>query len=116
MVVLTATNGFCVDSAVKYINVEVPSVLTIPNVITPNGDGNNDVFYLNTFNIGQISMSVFDRWGLLMFENTDTGKMSWDGKNKSGNIVNDGIYFYTIKATGIDKKYYERKGTISVFK
>ena len=116
MVVLTATNGFCVDSAVKYINVEVPSVLTIPNVITPNGDGNNDVFYLNTFNIGQISMSVFDRWGLLMFENTDTGKMSWDGKNKSGNIVNDGIYFYTIKATGLDKAHYERKGTISVFK
>jgi len=116
MVILTATNGFCVDSAVRYINVEVPSVLIIPNVITPNGDGNNDVFFLNTFNIGQISMSVYDRWGLLMFENTDNGKMSWDGKSKSGNIVNDGTYFYTIKATGNDKKYYERKGTINVFK
>jgi flagellar hook assembly protein FlgD len=51
-----------------------------------------------------------------MFEHTDTGKMSWDGKNTSGNIVTDGTYFYIIKASGLDDKGYDLKGTITVFK
>jgi gliding motility-associated-like protein len=116
MVVLTATKGFCVDTAIRFIKVDIISELKVPNVITPNGDGNNDLFFLDALNMGQITMTVFDRWGIKMFEHTDTGKMSWDGKNTSGNIVTDGTYFYIIKASGLDDKGYDLKGTITVFK
>jgi gliding motility-associated-like protein len=115
-VTLIVTKGFCVDTASTIIYVDLPSGLIAPNVITPNGDGKNDVFYLDALNIGQISMFVFDRWGLKIFDASDFGKMSWDGKNQSGNTVSDGVYYYVIKATGLDNKPYELKGIISVFK
>ena len=115
-VTLIVNKGFCVDTAKTFIYVDLPSGLIAPNVITPNGDGKNDMFYLDALNIGQITMYVFDRWGLKIFEATDFGKMSWDGKNHSGTIVSDGVYYYVIKATGLDNKPYELKGTISVFK
>ncbi|MBS1638225.1 MAG: gliding motility-associated C-terminal domain-containing protein [Bacteroidetes bacterium] len=115
-VVLTATNGYCVDMDTVVITVDLVSFLTIPNVFTPNGDGVNDVFKLGTVNMGEIHMIVYDRWGLKMFEATENGNMNWDGKNKGGNTVSDGTYFYVIKATGLDAQKYDLKGTINVFK
>lgn len=115
-VTLIVTKGFCIDTASTIIYVDLPSGLTAPNVITPNGDGKNDVFYLDALNVGQISMFVFDRWGLKIYDASDFGKMSWGGKNNSGNIVSDGVYYYVIKATGLDNKPYDLKGIINVFK
>jgi gliding motility-associated-like protein len=87
----------------------------VPNVFTPNGDGKNDVFTFNAVNMGQITITIFDRWGLKMFEATDTGNIRWDGKNKSGKTVTDGTYFYILTATGLDGVQYDKQGTISVF-
>ena len=114
-VILTAMNGVCQDTAVKYIKVDVVSSFTVPNVFTPNGDGKNDVFRLNAVNMGEINMTIFDRWGLKMFEATDNGKMEWDGKNKGGSTVTDGTYFYIIRASGLDDSTYDLKGTVNVF-
>ncbi len=75
----------------------------------------NDVFTFNAINMGDITLTVFDRWGLKMFETTASGNIKWDGKNKSGNTVNDGTYFYIIKATGLDGVQYDKQGTINVF-
>ena len=114
-VVLSATNGYCVDTAVKYIKVDLISKFEVPNVFTPNGDGKNDVFTFNAENMGEIYVIIYDRWGLKMFESTSTGNVRWDGKNKGGSIVTDGTYFYIIKATGLDNAKYDLKGTVTVF-
>lgn len=115
-VFLTATKGFCQDTAVQFIKVDLISIFKIPNVFTPNGDGVNDLFLLDATNMGEITMTIFDRWGLKMLESTDVGKMIWDGKTKGGHLVADGTYFYVIKATGLDGALYDLKGTINVFK
>ena len=115
-VILTATKGFCQDTAIRFIKVDLISILKIPNVFTPNGDGINDVFLLDVTNMGEIFMTVFDRWGLKMLESTDTGKMAWDGKTKGGSVVSDGTYFYIIKAIGLDGVNYDLKGKINVFR
>lgn len=115
LVVLTAIDGFCIDTAARIIKVGLVSFFKAPNVFTPNGDGQNDLFYLDCINMGDITMTIFDRWGLKMFEKTESGKMSWDGKNMGGSLVNDGTYFYIIKATGLDTKAYDLKGTVNVF-
>ncbi len=114
-VVLTATSGFCQDTAVRYIRVDVISSFAVPNVFTPNGDGKNDFFTFDAVNMGEINVTIYDRWGLKMFETTGTGNVSWDGKNKGGSIVSDGTYFYIIKATGLDAVKYDLKGTVNVF-
>ncbi|MCC6181360.1 MAG: gliding motility-associated C-terminal domain-containing protein [Bacteroidia bacterium] len=114
-VILTAQNGTCMDTAVRIITVDATSKFEVPNVFTPNGDGVNDVFTFNAVNMGEIHLMIYDRWGLLMFDGTANGNIKWDGKNKSGNIVTDGTYFYIIKATGLDSKEYDLKGSVNVF-
>ncbi|HPQ12007.1 MAG TPA: PKD domain-containing protein [Paludibacteraceae bacterium] len=74
-------NG-CREYATKRIWIGAP---TLPNTITPNGDGKNDLL-LKGFHI-----QVFNRNGLLLFD----GREGWDGTYK-GKPVSEGTYFYVL--------------------
>lgn len=73
-----------------------PSVI-VPNIFTPNGDKNNDVFKLTTVNAAEIEIKINNRWGSNVYTGTglDAG---WDGKI-DGTIAPDGVYFvqYTVR-------------------
>jgi gliding motility-associated-like protein len=114
-----AKKGTCLDSVTKlYIKVNVPSRFEVPNVFTPNNDGINDFFFLHTASLNDISASIYDRWGRLVFktEHSTTGNISWDGKTPEGKDAPTGTYFYVIKADGSDGKAYEEKGTLSLIR
>ncbi|MES2762774.1 MAG: gliding motility-associated C-terminal domain-containing protein [Bacteroidota bacterium] len=113
---ITATLGSCSASDVVTIVVDIDEDLIVPNVFTPNGDGSNDVFTLKATNIGEINMTIFDRWGLKMFGGTATGNITWDGKTLSGSLVPDGTYFYIIKAVSLSGKEYDLKGSVNLFR
>jgi gliding motility-associated-like protein len=116
-VMLISSKGLCIDTAYQVIKVEIPSRLEIPNVFTPNGDGSNDVFFLHTQNLTNISTWVFDRWGNKVYEVTsETGNIAWDGKSQAGKECPAGTYFYIIKATGKDGKEYEQKGNVNLYR
>lgn len=68
--------------------------LALPNVISPNGDGVNDVFRLNDrFQLTDcMQYQIYNRWGNLIFE----GFGEWDGHTYSGQKVPDGTYFFTV--------------------
>jgi len=75
-----------------------PCTYDIPNVISPNGDGYNDVlsiFFSDHCNIIDFEMSVFDRWGNLMHRSKEN---SWNGEYNSS-IVENGVYVYYVKLT-----------------
>ena len=74
----------------------------LPNVFTPNNDGNNDAFQalMPIRYINAIDMHIFNRWGLEVF-NTTNPLFSWDGINlESGLASPSGVYYYncTIEA------------------
>jgi gliding motility-associated-like protein len=117
-VMLLVQKGACLDTAYKTVNVDIPSKLEVPNVFTPNGDGSNDVFFLKTANLGEITALIYDRWGNKVYEITgsSTGNIVWDGKNLQGKDCAPGTYFYIITATGRDSKEYTSKGNISLFR
>ena len=116
-VVLLGAKGTCLDTSYKVIIVEIPSKLEVPNVFTPNGDGSNDVFFLKTANLTEITALIYDRWGNKVYETTSaSGNIGWDGKNLHGKDCSDGTYFYIIKAKGGDSKAFETKGTVSIFR
>ena len=71
-----------------------PYFLIIPNVFTPNGDGENDIFEPNGTSFEQKSMNIFNRWGQLIFE--DYYGIGWDGRLPSGLKASDGTYLYRI--------------------
>ncbi len=79
---------------------EIP---TIPNVMTPNGDSQNDRFYIASDDYSNISISIYNRWGKLVFEDDNfvlrnNESDGWDGTDmNSGKKLTDGVYYYTIK-------------------
>ena len=116
-VTMYVVKGTCMDTVERIITVELPSKLEVPNVFTPNGDGNNDVFFLKVQNVSDISAKVFDRWGNQIYEtNSSTGNIEWNGTNQAGKDVPAGTYFYIIKATGKDGTEYDKKGNVSVYR
>ena len=116
-VMIFTSKGSCLDTAYKIIRVDIPSKLEVPNVFTPNGDGSNDVFFLKTTNLGEITAIIFDRWGNKVYETiSSTGNIAWDGKNFQGKDCSAGVYFYIITASGKDAKEYKAKGNVSLFR
>ncbi len=81
--------------------------VTIPNVITPNGDGYNDYFVIKGLEeYPNTHVQIYNRWGKKVYESTDY-KNDWNGDNH-----HDGVYYYII--TFID--YIQpMSGTITIF-
>ena len=84
-------------SSTDEITVTVESPISIPNVITVNGDGVNDTWQIeNSYMYPNASFEIFNRWGNLVWKSTGYGK-EWDGTNFHNNeVLPDGTYFYVI--------------------
>ena len=73
----------------------------VPNLFTPNGDGNNDVFYPRGTSIYLIqSLRIFNRWGEMIFEKRNFSANSpasgWDGTVKGKPAPSD-AYVYIME-------------------
>jgi gliding motility-associated-like protein len=66
-----------------------------PNVITPNGDGINDVFEIKNLP-ENTEVFILNRWGNVVFSSTSYQK-NWDGKDSSGKELVEGVYTYKFK-------------------
>ncbi|MFI5135726.1 MAG: gliding motility-associated C-terminal domain-containing protein, partial [Chitinophagales bacterium] len=93
---------------------EVPNVFAVPNAFTPNGDGLNDVFIPVQTNIATFEMSIFNRWGQLIYYTADQTK-GWDGKYQ-GRQEEIGAYVYQINATFLDGSAVEKKGNVTLLR
>lgn len=78
-------------------------VLGLLNVITPNGDGINDVLDYSDLRLKEnVTIEVYDRYGAIIYRAADK-KYVWDGK-QLGNPLNTGTYWYNIRWTEPDTK------------
>ena len=92
--VITDTAG-CQDSYQVIVN--VTDHLKIPNVLTPNGDGDNDVFILIDNAFKEYTVSILNRWENIVSETfVEEDNYLWDGLNKNGNECSEGVYFYKV--------------------
>ncbi len=74
--------------------------LQIYSGITPNNDGENDLWIIDGFTEGKENeVYIFDRFGNTVWEGTnyDNNLVVWDGKNKNGRELPTGTYFYIIE-------------------
>jgi gliding motility-associated-like protein len=81
----------------------VASMFQIPNVITANGDNVNDYIDFPLMNNDCIEYKVFilNRWGNQVFEATKSNPR-FEGKDKSGSKLTDGVYFYKVVSKDFD--------------
>ena len=84
----------------------------IPNTFTPNDDGINDTFGISGEAIKEFTMSIYDRWGQLLYETSDANKR-WDG-TFLGKKVSTGSYVYKITAAGLTGYRQTREGNVNV--
>lgn len=98
--VVVVSNSYCqLDSIDIKISVN-ESMLRVPNVFTPNGDGTNDEFRVVYRSLKEFHCWVYNRWGHLVYEWSDPAK-GWDG-TIGGRPAAEGAYFYVIRALGTD--------------
>ena len=100
-VMLGASNSYdCAIDSVQFDISVSESMLTVPNVFTPNGDGHNDEFRVVYRSIKEFHMWVYNRWGKLVYKSDEPAK-GWDG-NIGGRPAAEGAYYYVIRALGTD--------------
>lgn len=112
---LTVTNSDgCRDSIVETVLVEDEDEVFIPNVFTPNDDSRNDIFKLIISTAKDFNMTIYNRWGGLVFESNDF-TVGWNGIS-NGVICPEGVYVYVVtykNARGLDKRLH---GTLTLIR
>jgi hypothetical protein len=96
-VCLYINSGYgCKDTICDTIQI-IPNTIVLPNVLTTNADGVNDVLFFQYLPFyGVSSLTVYNRWGETVFESEDY-QNNWAPVN-----LVDGTYFYIIKIPGHD--------------
>jgi gliding motility-associated-like protein len=104
-VLLEVKNNFgCSDTF--SLEVIIRDELKVPNVFSPNGDGKNDVFFIEGLYGSGNRLEIYNRWGILIYKSDDY-KNNWNGDNHP-----DGTYYFIFKP--IDKD--EIKGTVNIMR
>lgn len=88
--------------------------IVIPNIITPNGDGVNDVLVLASPSVEPLHFDVYNRWGQLLFTR-EARVVQWDGREGvTAQEVPDGTYFFIVHAVFPNGDPLDRTGFIEV--
>ena len=119
-VTLTLWADGCMDAA--SVSVFIEADLEFPNVITPNGDGINDVFVIKNLNPDRPNkLYISDRWGKAVWHKDNYQTYMKDGQIYNaesgfgmGNI-SDGVYYYTFYYEGAVRTI-KFNGSITVIK
>ena len=105
-----------------FVEIDPDRNIFIPNAFSPNRDGRNDDFRIYACTgVTRIStVSIYNRWGGLLFEADDIppscldGTTLWDGRTPEGREVDPGVYVYTIEVDFIDRVTLVYRGDITV--
>lgn len=116
VVVLTAANGACVDTdTLVIIVIPVPDpIVVVPNIFTPNGDHNNDQFFLDVSYAKSVKVQIVNRWGDKMYD-YDNVQGYWDG-TVNGNLASDGVYFFNYQVEGLNGTILSGHGDVQLIR
>ena len=96
------TNG-CQSAVTREVEIFDFFNVFIPNSFTPNNDGFNDIWavYGSDIDPDRFEMTVFNRWGQLVFETTDP-EAGWIGQSDDEMLpeqwyfAQDGVFAYRV--------------------
>ncbi len=103
----------CVDTAVHFVTINPVYTFYIPNAFTPGGpDPLNNIFKPvgNYYDIDTYYMTIYDRWGSIIYQTNDFVNGGWDGDSHTNNKpAPDGVYVYRVDIktfSGFDNHKY----------
>ncbi|GAB5538878.1 MAG: hypothetical protein Salg2KO_09810 [Salibacteraceae bacterium] len=110
---VTDTNQCIYSDTIKLIE-DCPAIVLAPNVFTPQGDGINDSYCVQTQNVSTLDISIYNRWG----NRVHSGNLDlncWDGQVNSS-PASSGVYFYIIEATSQAGEISTHRGSFTLFR
>ncbi|BDS09464.1 PKD domain-containing protein [Aureispira anguillae] len=113
--IVTHTNG-CTDSAQHLLDIAPQFTYFLPNALTPNNDGKNDVYMGKGYTryIKNFELNIYSRWGELLFRTNDPTE-AWNGrKNNNGKKCQAGVYVVIARIKGPRGKQHEVKGFATI--
>jgi len=109
---VTDANG-CQSTDEVTIAIEpVASIIFVPNIFSPNGDGLNEVLDVQGSGYESVYFAVYDRWGEKVFETTSIDT-DWDGTFR-GKHLNSATFVYLLEVVYIDGEAYTEKGNVAL--
>jgi len=116
---VAADTSGCTDVAFFRIYVDKEPHVYIPNIFTPNNDGENDLFTIFG-DLNQVvkikSFQIYSRWGEQVFEQYNfvpDGKTGWDGRHR-GNELNPAVFVWYAEVEFIDGNVVLYKGDVTL--
>jgi gliding motility-associated-like protein len=116
-----AING-CTDEDKVTVFVDRRRYVYFPNIFSPNGDGDNDLFTISA-KPGTVktirSIQLYDRWGEKLYENRNfqpnIGTIGWDGR-LNGQPMSPGVFVWYCEVEFIDGVIELYKGDVTIFR
>ena len=85
----------------------------IPNIITPNDDGANDVLEIRYAGVQNISLlRIYNRWGELVYETEDIDEY-WDGTHR-GMPLNPAVFVYYLEGLCLSGEPFTQEGNVTL--
>lgn len=108
----------CLDTLIRILDVKPVVTFFLPNAFSPNGDGLNDVYQGQGIfhGIEDFEMTVWNRWGAIIYTSNDPSA-GWDGRvNNEGNFVQNGVYVVKVRYKEPRGKEIQLNGFATVIK
>ena len=86
----------------------------VPNAFTPDGDGHNDIIYVEGNAITDVNFIIYNRWGEQVF-NSNVKTNGWDGTYK-GKACPPDVYGYYMTCRCADGNELKKKGNITLLR
>ena len=84
-----------------------------PNVMVLSSQAGNNTFFVQYQGIAEFQCNIINRWGNPIYEYNDPAG-HWDGKTMKGDLVDEGTYFYIIKAKFASGEEVTKHGFVQV--
>ena len=112
------SNGCRNNGEIKIIVICKNANVFMPNTFSPNGDGNNDVFYVRGRGLDRVkNLRIYNRWGEIVFEKqnfpVNDPSYGWDGKYKGNKPIPD-VYVYQVEVFCDNSQTIHFEGNIAL--
>lgn len=106
----------CRDTVKREIRIRPAYAIWVANTFTPNGDGINDEFFIDGFGLKEVELSIYNRWGNLLYYRSGLNtQVVWMGDYKGG-LVQDDVYVYKARIKDVFNEWHDIIGKVTILK
>ena len=92
---------------------EKESMILLPNIFTPNGDGKNDFLSIKIGEVTEFSVVILNQANKVIFTSNDPNFL-WDGLATNGELSPAGTYVYYISAKDLNGKLLTKYSSLTI--